>query len=211
MAQIETHVQAVLALIGRTVPKTGRVVIAVAGPPGSGKSTLAARVVGALNPAGGAPQAALVPMDGFHLDNEVLDARGLRAVKGAPQTFDASGLADLLARLRRPGTETRFPEFDRAADRVVPGAGHLPAETATVVVEGNYLLLAEAPWSALAPFFDATVILAPPLPEIRSRLVARWQGLGLDAAEIAARVDGNDMVNARTVLDRSVAADLVLG
>ena len=43
-------------------------------------------------------EAALVPMDGYHLDNAVLVERGLLPRKGAPQTFDVDGLARDLER-----------------------------------------------------------------------------------------------------------------
>ncbi len=49
----------------------GRRVIAVVGAPGSGKSTLAAQLVTELE------NAALVPMDGFHLDDRLLQEDGL--------------------------------------------------------------------------------------------------------------------------------------
>jgi len=73
------------------LPK-GRRLIAIAGAPASGKSTLAARVVEGLN-AQVPGRAAVVPMDGFHLDDTVLSARGDLARKGAPHTFDVLGRA----------------------------------------------------------------------------------------------------------------------
>ena len=45
--------------------------VAIAGPPGSGKSTLAADLARRIG-----PSCCLVPMDGFHLDNATLSARG---------------------------------------------------------------------------------------------------------------------------------------
>ena len=54
------------------IPFTGRRLIALA-PPASGKSTLAAELVVALG-----STSKLVPVDGFHLDNRLLEARGLR-------------------------------------------------------------------------------------------------------------------------------------
>jgi len=44
--------------------------------------------------------AAVVGMDGFHYDDVVLEALGLRSRKGAPDTFDLDGLEVLLARLK---------------------------------------------------------------------------------------------------------------
>ena len=187
-----------------------RIVLAIAGAPGSGKSTLADAVVAAIDRRDGPGTAALLPMDGFHPDNAELDARGLRAVKGAPQTFDAAGFVALVRRVRTATGDLSYPRFDRAQDRTLPGAGHLAASTPVVVCEGNYLLLRAAPWSDLAPLFDLTVMLSVPLPVLRDRLVARWRDHGLTERAAAARADANDIPNARTVIDGSSKADIVL-
>lgn len=187
-----------------------RRVVAIAGPPGSGKSTLAARVVQSADRTLGVA-AALLPMDGFHLDNDTLDARSLRAVKGAPDTFDAEGFVALLGKVRQGGADLRYPLFDRAQDRTLPDAGLLKSDTPLVVVEGNYLLLQREPWAGLNVLFDLTVMLAPDLAEIEARLVARWLDHGLSPAEAKARACGNDLANARTVIAHSAKADLHLG
>ena len=78
---------------------SGRRLIAIVGAPGSGKSTVAEGLiaqVNAVHPGG----AAILPMDGYHFDDAVLDARGLRARKGAPETFDVGGLRHMLSRLK---------------------------------------------------------------------------------------------------------------
>lgn len=187
-----------------------RVLVAIAGAPGSGKSTLAGELVAALQARDGDAAAALMPMDGFHMDNPELDAKGLRAVKGAAHTFDASGFVELVRQVRAGGRDLHYPLFDRARDCTVPNAGQLLAATPVVVFEGNYLLLRHAPWSDLAPMFDLTVMLSVPLPVLRARLVDRWLGYDLSLHDAAARADGNDMVNARFIVENSAPADLQL-
>ena len=59
--------------------------------------------------------APVVPMDGFHLPNAILDERGLRAVKGAPRTFDARGFVDVVKALGA-GDDMSVPAFDRLVD-----------------------------------------------------------------------------------------------
>ncbi|MFV0302212.1 MAG: AAA family ATPase [Paracoccus sp. (in: a-proteobacteria)] len=174
-----------------------RPVVALAGAPGSGKSTLAEALVARV------PGAVLLPMDGFHLDNRVLDARGLRARKGAPETFDAAGFVAMLDRVRAGG-EVVFPVFDRARDLAIAGAGVIAAGTRLVVAEGNYLLLDADPWRRAG--YDLTLMLDVPEPELRRRLTARWQGLG---ADVAAHLQ-NDLANAAWVIRESRAADLIL-
>lgn len=190
------------ALVRRIAGLAGpRVVVAVAGAPGSGKSTLAEELVARL------PQAVLVPMDGFHLDDRVLDARGLRARKGAVETFDADGFVALAGRLSVPGAEVVFPVFDRGRELAVAGAGIVAAEDRIVVVEGNYLLLDRVPWNRVR--YDLTLYLDVSEAELQRRLEARWTGLGKNAPAVAAHL-ANDLDNARLVSAASRAADITL-
>lgn len=190
------------ALIRRIGALSGsRRLIAVAGAPGSGKSTLAEALVARLD------DAVLVPMDGFHLDDRVLAARGLLERKGAVETFDAAGFAALVARLSQPGAEVIFPLFDRSRELAVAGAGVVEPRHRIVVVEGNYLLLDTAPWNAVR--YDLRVFLDVPEAELRRRLISRWQGLGKDAARIEAHL-ANDLANARQVATGARVADVSL-
>lgn len=191
------------------LPPGGRRIVALAGAPGSGKSTLAEAVVSALN-ASAPGSAALVPMDGYHLDNALLDARGLRAVKGAPQTFDVDGLGRDLAAIRAGGRDVLVPVFDRAMDLARAAAREVPADAGLVLVEGNWLLLDAPPWSALAPLFDLTAMLLVPEPVLEARLVARWLAHGHDPAAARVRALANDLPNARLVAAGSRPADLLL-
>jgi len=146
-------------------------------------------------------------MDGFHLSNEVLAARGLLPHKGAPETFDVAALAASLAALKT-GDAVAVPEFDRAADAVVPAAGTVPASVRFVIVEGNYLLLTRPDWRALYPLFDLTIRLSVPEAELRRRLLARWQAL--PEAEARRRVEENDLPNGQILRQENRAADLVV-
>lgn len=177
--------------------------VALAGPPAAGKSTLVEGLASALG-----PEAAVLPMDGYHLDNAVLDVRGQRARKGAPWTFDVGGLARDLDRLRADDGPVLVPVFDRALDLSRGAAREIGPEARIVLVEGNYLLLDEAPWSGLR--WDLTVALAVPKAVLEARLVQRWldHGHSLDAAR--ARAQDNDLPNARAVLEGSRPADLVV-
>jgi len=181
-----------------------RVLIAIAGPPASGKSTLAADLVARLG-----PSAAVLPMDGFHLENDALERAGLLHRKGAPQTFDAEGFVRLIGKLKTADA-VRYPTFDRARDCTVPDAGQIDAATRIIVIEGNYLLLNIPPWDRLAGMFDMTVAIDVPLDVLEARLVTRWRKHGLDHDAAVQRARGNDLKNAALVAEHSYTADNVI-
>jgi pantothenate kinase len=189
---------------------TGRSLTAIAGAPGAGKSLLAKKLVAQLNDEI-SESAAVLEMDGYHLDDLILVPRGLRARKGAPETFDVDGLRHMLGRLRR-GEEIGIsvPVFDRSLEVARAGARFIPRSVRHVVVEGNYLLLDRRPWSDLLPFFDTTVMIFVPETILRERLTRRWQGYGLSPGEIAAKLDENDLPNGRAVTAGSVESEFVL-
>lgn len=86
------------------------------GASGSGKSTLAEALAAHIE------GAKVVPMDGFHLDNDVLAPRDILYRKGAPETLDVAAIAAKVRELRG-ADDVSYPTFDRARDRVVPQGG----------------------------------------------------------------------------------------
>lgn len=198
---------AALAARIRTCPVARhRRLIALAGAPGSGKSTLAETLAQDLVQSGTA--CAVVPMDGFHLDNRLLDERGLRARKGAPQTFDAAGFLRLVDALHAGG-EVIFPLFDRARDIAIAGAGAVPPGCDTVLLEGNYLLYDAPVWRELSGRWDLSVFIDTPADTLRERLTRRWLDHGLPPDAARDRAEGNDMVNVRAVLDNRLRPDIL--
>ena len=202
-AEIET------TLRGRFSVKK-RVLIALAGPPGAGKSTLADALVQRLNTSSPEAPAAVVPMDGFHYDNLILEARGLRGRKGAPETFDASGFLALLHRLRDVTNDVAIPVFDRSMDLSRASARMIEPRHRLLVVEGNYLLLDRPVWRDLRSLFDMTIFLKPTLATIEERLIQRWLDHGYQRDEAITKARGNDLANAEVILAESGPADLTL-
>ena len=188
---------------------SARFIVAIAGPPGAGKSTLAESLLAELD-AAMPGNAALMPMDGFHFDNAVIEPLGLLPRKGAPQTFDTRGYLAALARIRAGDTNVAVPVFDRAMDLARAGATIIAKEQRIVLVEGNYLLLDEAPWREGAALFDLTVFLRVPQAVLEERLVRRWLDHGLAPDAARKRALSNDIPNALTVLAKSLPADITI-
>lgn len=210
MGAPETTLAALADLLAARAASGGRVIAALAGAPGSGKSTVAEHLVDALN-ARAAGLAAILPMDGYHYDDLYLVPAGLRPRKGAPETFDVGGFAQTLKRLRAADEEfVAVPVFDRDIEIARAGARLIPASAKVIVAEGNYLLLNRAPWSGLRALFDVAVFVDVPEPVLRQRLTARWQHYNLPADEIAQKVDGNDLPNARLIMANTAGADFTL-
>ena len=184
-----------------------RILVALAGPPGSGKSTLAGELESALNQEQ-PEQVMILPMDGFHYDDLYLVPAGLRPRKGAPQTFDVGGFYHILRRLReRQEDFVAVPVFDRDLEIARAGARLIPAKIPVILVEGNYLLLQQEPWSQLRTLFDVAVLLEVPEQVLEERLMARWQHYELPPEEIAAKVNENDLPNGRYVIAESGGED----
>jgi len=182
---------------------TPRFVLGLAGAPASGKSTLAAALARAL------PEAAVLPMDGFHLDDAILRAHGTLNRKGAPHTFDVDGFISTLIRLKT-GQTLFAPGFDRDLEIARAGAVEIPPQTRIVLVEGNYLLHDTGGWQAVRPALDACWGLDVPDGVLQKRLTARWAGYGHSPDRAAARIAENDLPNARLVAASLHRADRLI-
>lgn len=207
MNTLTEHVNTVADYIHAKRSNTGQLVVAIAGTPGSGKSTVADEVARRLNQQ--KCPSIVVPMDGFHLDNAVLDTLGLTQKKGAPNTFDVSGFIRIIKALREEGN-AYFPRFDRSRDLSIAGALAVTSEQAVVIVEGNYLMYDAPMWRDLAPLWDVTVRIDVPLPELRARLIQRWLSLNYSRTVATRRAESNDIPNAHDVIAHALPCDLLL-
>lgn len=199
-----------LATVASTIFKRAgnapRFVVAIAGPPASGKSTRAESLV-KLFPQG---NAAAVSMDGFHYDDALLHRLNLKDRKGAPETFDFGGFFSLLQRLKAGETNVAVPVFDRSMELSRNAAVMVGSDVRFIIVEGNYLLLDEAPWRSLEQVFDFAIFVDVARDELERRLVQRWRDHGRDDQEARHWIDSNDLPNIDRVLRSRRKADLVL-
>lgn len=184
-----------------------RILVAIVGAPASGKSTLSDRLYHHLG--GDKAGAAVVPMDGFHFDDGILKERDLLPRKGAPNTFDVGGLKRTLMALREDGGEDIYiPLFDRELEISRGSARMIAPRHKIILVEGNYLLLDQAPWDQLHDLFDLSIFLAVPEDVLRVRLINRWRSFGFDDVTATQKAAANDLPNAATVIHKSRQSDI---
>jgi pantothenate kinase len=185
-----------------------RFIVGIAGPPGSGKTTLADNLCKTIIDRG--ESAVVVPMDGYHFDDIVLNKRGHRSRKGAYYTFDATGFLHLIKRIKSNEPDIAIPVFDRTIELSRAAADVIDGSTRFIIVEGLYLLLKHEPWSALKPLFDLSIFLDVPKAELERRLTQRILHHGHDEAYAKNWIASNDMLNADEVISNSAVADITI-
>jgi pantothenate kinase len=183
-----------------------RYIVAIAGPPGAGKSTFSQALLLLLKEK--SIQAKIISMDGFHLDNSILADRNLLDRKGAPATFDTAGFIHLMNRLTNFEDDVVIPEFDRNKDLSIAGSSIISTKDKVLIVEGNYLLIEEEPWTKLKKTWDQTIFINPGIDTLEQRLLNRWLRYGLDTQDAKKRTLSNDLPNARYVLEKSSDSDI---
>jgi pantothenate kinase len=190
------EIQQAVAELRSRLPSGRRVLLGVAGSPGSGKSTFSACLADALGP----DCALVVPMDGFHLGNAIIDGTPLRQRKGAPDTFDVGGYLSLLQRLARRDEEVVYaPDFRRAIDEPVAASLAVPAAVPIIITEGNYLLSDDPPWQQVRAQLDEVWFIDTPQDLRLARLVERHMLYGMDRSAAEAWANGPDAANARLI------------
>ncbi|WP_232294929.1 nucleoside/nucleotide kinase family protein [Selenomonas sp. oral taxon 136] len=189
-----------------------RCIVFLAAPPATGKTTLAQFLAQLSRTEAGLTPVQALGMDGFHYPNRCLAAHTIRqggeeiplkSIKGAPETFDAAALAEKLAAAKVGAVQ--FPVYDRRIHDVVPNA--VTADAPILLVEGNWLLLDEEPWSGLRPLADYAVRIDAPAAFLRARLIARKVQGGLSEAEATAFCEASDARNVERFAAHAGAAD----
>jgi pantothenate kinase len=199
-------------LVGRAhrLARAQRALLGIVGEPGAGKSTLAEQLWAGLERE--QPGLAVtVSMDGFHLAQKVIDARGQTKSKGTIDTFDAYGFLALLQRTRtEAGNSVWWPEFDRDLENPVAGAIEVSARHRLVIVDGNFLLSTQEPWQRVRTLLDEAWFLDAAPQARRGRLTRRYVRYGFSPEDAHAKAYGVDERTSALVRSTASRADLVL-
>lgn len=210
----QTQQMATVDLLARdaiALAADSRAILGIAGSPGAGKSTLVDALVARIRAAMGDDWIAHVPMDGFHLADAQLDRIGARGRKGAADTFDAAGYAQLLERVKREIDDPVYvPGFDRALEQPLAAALVVLPTARLVVTEGNYLLLDEPHWERARRVIDAVWFVASEESARVERLVARHVQFGKTPPEARAWVATTDQRNSELVAGTAGRADRII-
>lgn len=200
-----------IAARSEALQPNARFMLGVVGSPGAGKSTFSQQLVSELNAYCEAPIAVVVPMDGFHLPNKVLDERNLRALKGIPETFDSEAFVAMLAELREvPARRVGCPTFDRSLDEPTADGLIVEPKDRVLIVEGNYLLMQEHPWKCVGELLDEIWFLDVDIETIVPRLVERHIAGGRDEAAAKVKTEETDLRNAKLIAQTKQFADRIL-
>ena len=181
-----------------------RQIIGITGAPGTGKSTFASGLADAL----GRERSIVVPMDGFHLANKIIDGTALRDRKGAIDTFDVGGYVSLLQRLRsRDEPMVYAPSYRRGLEEPIAASIAVPEDIDFVITEGNYLLSTEPSWRRIRSLVDEIWFVETPHQLRVDRLIARHVAFGMGEEAATAWATGPDETNARYVESTKQLAD----
>jgi pantothenate kinase len=195
-------------------PGRDRYLLALAGPPGCGKSTVGALLCRLFTQKG--VRALVLPLDGFHLKNEELKRRRIKAGdgdislyerKGAKESYDAERLLRSVSGLRA-GDPVAWPVYSRALHEPVEEGVPVREGGCICIIEGNYLLLDIEPWNRLRALFDKRILILGKRSLMRKRIVSRKIRGGFSRREAEAHFRRSDALNIAEVIERSAGYDL---
>jgi type I pantothenate kinase len=139
VAATQTLHKAIDTFLG-SLPAPTPYVIGVAGSVAVGKSTFARILRALLSRWPAHPRVDLVTTDGFLLPNRILEARGLLARKGFPESYDIRTLIQFMADVKAARGAVHAPVYSHQAYDIVPGEFQVVDRPDIVIVEGLNVL-----------------------------------------------------------------------
>lgn len=173
--------RATATFLGSDAPRVP-FVIGVAGSVAVGKST-ASRVLQALLARWPShPTVDLITTDGFLLPLDTLEARGILARKGFPDSYDQRRLIRFLADVKSGAAEVQAPVYSHLRYDIVPGEFQTVSQPDVVIVEGLNVLQTGARAGRQMPmfvsdFFDFSIYVDAQESDIEQWYIERFLSL----------------------------------
>lgn len=190
--------------------KNRRIAVFLAAPPAAGKSTLCCYLEYLSRNTPGLTPVQCAGIDGFHYPQSYLDSHSiirdgqeirLAKIKGAPESYDVQKLRILLENLQ---SDARWPVYDRRIHNPVENAMEIREKI--LIIEGNWLLLDEAPWNLLT--CDYSIFLRAGDESQLERIVQRKMMGGFSEEHARDFVRKNDWPNIIRCMNHSRRGDL---
>lgn len=167
--------------LGKTVARNPYI-LGVAGSVAVGKSTTARVLRALLARWPDHPRVDLVTTDGFLHPNKVLEARGLMARKGFPESYDRRRLLRFVADLKAGATEVSAPVYSHLIYDIVPGEEQIIRQPDLLILEGLTVLDkgdARPGDDALfvSDYFDFSIYVDAPESHIKKWFLQRFNRL----------------------------------
>lgn len=158
-------------------------VIGIAGSVAAGKSTIARMLQALLGRWPDHPRVDLVTTDGFLFPNATLEARGLMARKGFPESYDVRALMTFLSEIKAGAKEVHAPKYSHLTYDILPDEEIVLRSPDILIVEGVNVLQtpsrrgrAEAT-VVVSDFFDFSIYVDARTADIRQWYVERFLSL----------------------------------
>ncbi len=158
-------------------------IIGVAGSVSVGKSTLSRIMQAMLSRWPNTPKVDLVTTDGFLHPNAVLEAEGLMAKKGFPESYDGTALLRFLSDVKAGQRHARAPVYSHLTYDVIPGEYIIVDRPDILIVEGLNVLLPNRPAKDgrglpfVSDFFDFSIYLHAEERDLEHWFVERFMRL----------------------------------
>jgi type I pantothenate kinase len=158
-------------------------VIGVAGSVAVGKSTTSRVLQALLSSWPSHPQVDLVTTDGFLLPLAALEARGLIARKGFPESYDLRRLVRFMAEVKSGVPEALAPVYSHLHYDIVPGEQQAVRQPDIVIVEGLNVLQAGSRRDGrptpmfVSDFFDFSIFVDASEHDIEQWYIERFATL----------------------------------